>query len=349
MSSMGFPDALAAIERRAASDFLLARERWSASLKNAVSIESWTQRFWMAGRLTLNMHPDRLDRNGRTVAAGLAADGEYRSQWITGISAGSRSAIPGGERHRFERELFDGAYDDVESLSGQHPVYGSLDLLFDEHGGSPRFGSSYLVLASHVRQRTTFCLGDSHQVPRDVGTFDQPWGVLAGLAEQAQQGRLLNRGLGPDALRAVLNGEYRLARASRDLDGYVEIQIHGGVSLVDDVEAVIVDPSFRGTDIEHHLASAVERFGFELGWNCGSVLNIEDVPSDFRGPTMPALARHVADTAGIVHARAIGVAAAHLRFEDQKPGGDDADSALQHLKYLWHTVLAHGHDDESAR
>ena len=346
---MGFPNALIAIERRAAADLPRARERWSASLEGAGSIEGWTQRFWTAGRLTLNVHPDRVDQNGRTVAAGLAADGEYRSQWITGISAGSRSAVPGGERQRCERELFDGAYDDVEPLSGQHPVYGSLDLLFDEHGGSPRFGSSYLVLASHVRQRTTFCLGDSHQAPRDVGTFDQPWGVLAGLAEQAQRGRLLNRGLGTDVLRAVLNGEYRPARASRDLDGYVEIQIHGGVSLVDDVEAVIVDPSFRGTDVEQNLASAGERFGFELGWHCGSVLNIEQVPSDFRGPTMPALARQVADTEGIVHARAIGLAAAHLTFEHQRPGGDDADSALQRLKYLWHTVLAHGHDYEPAR
>lgn len=29
----------------------------------------------------------------------------YRSPWATGISAGSRSALPGGERHRFEREF----------------------------------------------------------------------------------------------------------------------------------------------------------------------------------------------------------------------------------------------------
>ena len=39
-----------------------------------------------------------------------------------------------GERHRFERDLFDGAYDSVQPSSGEHPVYGSIDLLFDDHG-----------------------------------------------------------------------------------------------------------------------------------------------------------------------------------------------------------------------
>jgi len=290
------------------------------------------------------MHPDRVDRNGRTVASGLAADGAYRSQWATGISAGSRSAVSGGERQRFERELFDGAYDDVDPTSGKHPVYGALDLLFDEHGGSPRFGSSYLVLASHVRRRITFCLGDSHQAPRDVGTFDQPWSVLAGLAEQAQQGRLLDRPLDADVLRSVLSGGYRTKRATRDLDGYVEIQIHGGVSLAEDVEAVVLDPSFRGTEVEEHIRVNDGRFGVKLGWHCGSELGIDDVPTDFRGPTMSTLARQVAATDGVVHARAIGIAAARINFKEPTPDGDSADSALQRLKYLWHTVLAHGHD-----
>ena len=148
-------------------------------------IDRWTARLARAGRITLNFHPDRVTRRGDSVAAGLLADGRYRSQWVTGVSAGSRSAIAGGERQRFEREFFDGAYDQVDPSMHEHPVYGALDLLFDPHGGSPRFGSSYTILRPHVRERTTLCLGDSHVGPPDVGTFDAPWSILAGLAEQA--------------------------------------------------------------------------------------------------------------------------------------------------------------------
>ena len=345
---MGFIEGVRATERRSDSDRPAARQRWTTAIGGrAGAVEDWIARFGGAGRLTLNFHPDRIARDGRTVVDGLFADGAYRSQWISGISAGSRSAMVGGERHRFERDLFDGAYDSVQPSSGEHPVYGSLDLLFDDHGGSPRFGSSYVVLASHVRQRTTLCLGDSHMRPRDVGTFARPWSVMAGLAEQASGRELLNRDLGTDGLLAALDGAFRLGRASRDLDGYIEAQVHGGVSLSDDVESVVLDPSFRGTDVERRLAAAGVKFGFELNWHCGSELAADDVPDNFRGPTMPSLARRVADFDGVVDARAIGVAAAQERFEEPTSSGDSPDSVLQQLKYLWHTVVAHGRDTVS--
>ena len=85
--------------------------------------------------------------------------------------------------------------------------------------------------------------------------------------------------------------------ASRDLDGYIEVQVHGGVSLPDDVESVVLDPSYRGTDVDRRLTAAGLRFGFEVNWHCGSELTVEDVTDNFRGPTMPLLARRVADSA----------------------------------------------------
>jgi hypothetical protein len=171
---------------------------------------------------------------------------------------------------------------------------------------------------------------------------------MAGLAEQAARRELLNRDLATEALLAALSGNYRLRRASRDLDGYIELQVHGGVSLADDVEAIVVDPSLRGTAVERDLSAAAARFGFELSWHVGSELAVENVPDDFRGPSMPALAGRVADASGIVHARAIGHAASQERFEEPTPVGDSPDSVLQQLKYLWHTVVAYGKDAVSA-
>lgn len=59
---------------------------------------------------------------------------------------------------------------------------------------------------------------------------------------------------------------------------------------------------------------------------------------------MPVLAREVACPDGVVDAHAIGLRAAKLSFAEQAEVGDPHESDLQQLKYLWHTVLAHGSD-----
>lgn len=337
--------AVEAVRRRAAAERHRAAERWAAAVGvDNDSVESWADRFRTAGRLTLNFHPDRVGRHGLAVATGLLKSGKYQSQWITGLSAGSRSAIAGGERQRFERELFAGAYDKADPATTEFPVYGSLDLVFDPHGGSPRFGSSFAVLRRHVLDRTTFCVGDSHMGPRDVGTAEDPWSLLAGLAEQAAEGNLLNRGLGIDALLDACERSFKAAAPSRDLDGYIEAQVHGGVSLDADVEYVVLDPSFRHTMIEDDLHAAAERYAFSLTWHAGSELHCDQVPEDFRGPTMPVVAREVARPDGVVDAHAIGVRAAGATFAEPTAMGDAHESDLQQLKYLWHTLLAHGHD-----
>jgi hypothetical protein len=124
----------------------------------------------------------------------------------------------------------------------------------------------------------------------------------------------------------------------------VEAQIHGGVELGTDVHSIVVDPSFRATRIGDYLAMAAQRFGFPVDWHDGSELDVADVPADFRGPTMPALARRVARTDGVLDAAAIGRAARRVPFTRPTPEGDRPESELQQLKYLWHVLLAHGRD-----
>ena len=353
---MGTTAALDAVRMRAERGRAAAIERWTAVVDGGDGRAIGEGRDVLAdvGRLTLNFHPDRITRSGSTVAAGLLADGRYRSQWATGISNGSRSALAGGDRHGFEQALFGDAYGERDPAGGDRPVYGALDLLGDPHGGSPRFGSCFVVLRAHLLGRTTLCVGDSHVGPRDVGTVDAPWCVLAGLVEQAAAATLLDRPLGVGDLVALLRGDpptasLRRSAAIRTLDGYVEAQVHGGVDLAADVEGVVVDPSFVGTDVERDLALAADRHGFELRWNPGSELALDDVPTDLRGPSMPALAACVARPHGVLDARAIG-AAAPRAVTDPAAGGDPPDSLLQQLKYLWHTLYALGHDaDPSPR
>ncbi len=293
------------------------------------------------GRLTVNFHPDRIAASGRSVVQGFVADGEYRSQWVTSISNGGRSATVGGHRHRWETELFGGAYAEADPREVPHPVYGALDLLHDPFGGSPRFGSCCLVLANHVAARTTFCVGDSHVGPEDVGTEADMTAIAVGLVEQARRRDLLGQALGLDNLARVVAGQRVGDGPARELDSYVEAQVHGGISFGEDVDAIIADPSYRGTEIETHLTSLVREHGCALSWHVGSVLSVDEIPTDFRGPEMAPLAAEVAID-GRVDARAIGLAARDLAVVAPSPEGDPEDSRAQLLKRLWHTVLAFG-------
>jgi hypothetical protein len=295
-----------------------------------------------SARLTLNFHPDRIAIDGVTVAEGLVRDGRYRSQWVTWISNGGRSATVGGDRHRWERALFGDAYERVDPLVEEMPVYGALDPLRDPHGGSPRFGSCFLVLEPHVFDRVTLTVGDSHAAPRDVGTRSELRCVLAGLVEQAAVGELLGRSLGFDELDEVLEGRYESSVPGRVLDHYVEAQVHGGVDLARDVGSVVLDPSFRGSPVEEHFDHARERYGVRVEWHPGSVLRVDDVPADFRGAALPGLARRVAGARPTIDARLIGALAARCPPGMPTFTGDPDQSELQQLKYLWHTLLANG-------
>jgi hypothetical protein len=296
------------------------------------------------GRLTVNFHPDRVARSGLTVAEGMAHSGRYVSQWVTGISNGGRSAFPGGDRHRWEQQLFAGAYDDADPTTVELPIYGAWDLLGDPHGGSPRFGSCFLVLADHVRDRVTLCVGDSHAGPTDLGTFDTPWCVLAALAEHVDHGSLLGVPVDERGLLDLFDDPPVNGSPRRDLDHYVEMQVHGGIDLETDVVSIVLDPSFRNTEVHETVTDMSDRYHIEIEWHAGSELAVEQIPTDFRGPTMPEVGARAARADGVVDARSIGVAARAIRLSDMQTAGDPPESEAQQLKYLWHTLLALGVD-----
>jgi hypothetical protein len=339
--------AVDAVRQRASGNRDAAATRVMIAVASDASVADDALR--RSGRLTINFHPDRVAADGRAVASGLATDGRYRSQWVTWISNGGRSAVVGGQRHEWERALFGGAYDGADPQVIDFPVYGAFDLLRDPFGGSPRFGSSYVVLAPSVADRSTFCVGDSHVGPTDVGTADELTSILAGLAEQAAGGALLGRDLGVAGLIDLLAGGGVGDAPGRELDHYVEVQVHGGVDLARDVAEIVVDPSFRDTDVELDLTDAARRFGFRLRWHGGSELAVVDVPADFRGPEMPHLARAVAGRRDVIDAAAIGRTARATRPTPPLVDGDDPASEAQLLKYLWHTLLRFGSDASDAR
>jgi hypothetical protein len=247
-------------------------------------------------RVTLNLHPDRLVR-GRPILLALAEDGVYHSQFVTGTSNGGLTAHSGGDRWRWESRIFGAAYDDVPPH--ERPVYGALNFRRKPVGGAPRFGSAHFRLGGRVLPRTTFCYPDS---------FFEPvaFGVAAAVTPLIAAAEADNH----DAL-----------------DDYVEAQVHGPVTLSRDVEALVLDPSHRGTAVE----AAARRLPCPVEWHAGFRLGVEELRghADYRGQEYVDLGAALA-VDGHLDPRAVGDAARTGRHDPQA------------LKRVWHCLARFG-------
>src|SRR5207248_11515981 len=133
-------------------------------------------------RIVLHFHPDRFGRKPITVAESLLTEGVYRNQFETGLSSGSPTAFPGGERDDWERTLFGGAYHAEGVLASERPKYGSLELVRFPDGPAPRFGSCYFVLRDvGARTSITFMGSEDRNATNRVGTLATPHAVMAAL------------------------------------------------------------------------------------------------------------------------------------------------------------------------
>lgn len=246
-------------------------------------------------RITLNFHPDRTAA-GRPILDALAEDGTYHSQFVTGTSNGGLTAHPGGDRWRWESRIFAGAYDDAPAA--ERPVYGALDFRRQVFGAAPRFGSSHLRLGVGTLARATFCYPDSAAEPTDFG-------VAAGMS-----------------LIALAEADEQDA-----LNDYIETQVHGGVVLARDAEALVLDASYRGTPVE----TAARRLPCPVAWHPGYRLTVTELRrhADYRGEEYADLGARIAER-GVVDPRVIGDAARTGRYE------------LQDLKMVWHTLARFG-------
>ncbi|GAB3809958.1 DUF3626 domain-containing protein [Kribbella italica] len=240
-------------------------------------------------RVTLNFQPDRPG-----LLDALASTGTYVSQFTTGTSNGGLTAHPGGDRWRWESRIFNGAYD--EAPAHIRPVYGALNFRRRSAGAAPRFGSAHLRLTADVLPRTTFCYPDSTFEPTHFGVAARM--SLIALAEADHQD---------------------------PLDDYIEAQVHGPLRIDRDVEALVLDPSFRGTPVER----AARRLPCPLEWHDGFKLTVEELRRHpyFRGPQYVVLAEHLADD---------GWLTPHVLA--QAFGQYDA----QDLKRVWHCLARFG-------
>ncbi|MGF1429805.1 DUF3626 domain-containing protein [Kitasatospora sp. LaBMicrA B282] len=246
-------------------------------------------------RVTLNFHPDRL-RQGRPILREMAAAGVYRSQFVTGTSNGGLTAHPGGDRWRWEQRIFGGAYD--HAAEEQRPVYGALNFRRQMVGAAPRFGSAHVRLTAEPVGRSTFCYPDSFTEPEDFG-------VATAMP-----------------LVALAAADHRDA-----LDDYIEVQVHGPVRFDRHVEALVLDPCYRGTEVE----ADARLLPCPVEWHPGYRLSAAELRRhpDFRGPEFVALGLELARD-GELTPWILGEASRTGRYDEQA------------LKRVWHYVARFG-------
>ncbi|MEC3981269.1 DUF3626 domain-containing protein [Amycolatopsis sp. H20-H5] len=207
--------------------------------------------------------------------------GTHPPRYEAGTTNTGLTAHPGDDRVRWEHSMFAGAYD--RASSAQRPKYGSLNHHRHPAGGSPRFGSAHLRLARQTLRRTT---------------FSYPGGT---------------------DLTAVATAEHMPLIASADSDHHIEAHVHGALRLNRDIEAVVLDPSYRGTEIE----TAAAALPFPTEWHDGFRLHVDQLGGD-------ELTNLIA-VDGWLDARIIGDAVRAGRYDAEALDG------------LWHCVAKHGY------
>lgn len=314
-------------------------------------------------RVVAHFHPDRFGRKPTNVVDCLLVEGVYRNQFETGLSSGSPTAFPGGERDDWERALFGGAYHAEGVASSERPKYGSLELVRFPDGPAPRFGSCYFVLRGVGPRTSVTFMGSEHpHAGNRVGSLREPHAVMAALLAEIEDGGIATPDWPPfraptlgvpnltvsrfyDLLRLLRERRPNasLGEPGRVLDSGVEAQIHGPILLDRDVEMLVADPAFAHTRIGQSLVELADRYGFDLQWHCGFRVAVRDVPDDFRGPVMPKIAERIAGRDGHLDAAVIGTAAASLRHDSEQwsEWGGHFD-VLRLFRQLWHVLVQFG-------
>jgi Protein of unknown function (DUF3626)/Probable Zinc-ribbon domain len=155
----------------------------------------------------------------------ILKDGYYRNQFETKTSGGSRDLE---SRKKWEDSLFSNYYHDVKDE--ERCKYGCLNVFNDNEGVksiASQYGSAFFELKEEVKERSTFCFGDSGDklqvygtIEVALGTFEAHLHILYAMTSKDIQNIL----------------QFIEADIKNDLSQFIEVQIHGNILVQRDIK-----------------------------------------------------------------------------------------------------------------
>ena len=315
---------------------------------NLSEIEELKKNIKNKARIAIHFHPYRIGKNSKTVIESIIEIGKYNNQFETKISNGSMTAYKGGKRDIWENLLFGQIFKEHKIPNSLRPKYGSLRLIGHSDGPSPRFGSCYFLTKPEMSKFASFTYLDSYMNPKEKGTINCIEEILACFLSECfeRDYALGEKGIRPNELvikiNQSLNQDYTSISKkpiSKNLDHYVEAQIHTEITLRNDIDYLIVDSAYRHTEYENLFNQVCELNSIELLWNEGRELEIQDIPKNFRGSEMPTIAEEIAVN-NKINAYVLGLA--EKRYKNEIEEERIRQIKNQQLKYLWHILIKYG-------
>ncbi|CAJ1444227.1 unnamed protein product, partial [Effrenium voratum] len=210
-------------------------------------MDLWTTLSWVRdfAPLIVHIHFDKMCKF-------LLEDTHYRSQFETGSSCGLNNREV---RQRWERDLFQGAYDGCKDF--ERPKYGVLNVHNDYRGvvRAKQYGDCYMVLRD-ARLRTTFSPEDSANLKAErLACLDYYAHVLHEYTDDELR----------ETLKVATTGKLGSSDAilAKGLK-YKEAQYHGEVAFARHVERLVLPKVDKYTGREADIKKVCEKNGWEL-------------------------------------------------------------------------------------
>lgn len=210
---------------------------------------------WLTLAWIRELAPIILHVNLDKILQYLEKDTYYRNQFETNTSGG---LLKPEVRKKWERDLFSGAYDQAQGFD--RPKYGVQNVMNDHRGvvKCAQYGDSYLILKD-VRLRCTFSPEDSANLKADkLAVLD----FYAHVLQEYSTDELRETVKVANSADAALLGDSGKVGSMK----YKEAQIHGEVSLANNVERLVANTRHRGKPEASRIKAMCDRHGFGFTW-----------------------------------------------------------------------------------